>query len=378
MAKVVKLDPKPRSFESPVQFDFFGLDDPRLTHTIALWDVAPRWVFRHGESLRDGEYLKTIKRNFAHAGKVYGIALKPARIERDGKEIEQYPGEREQLVEEVIRRIAVMRNRLTHSGQDEVGVTFSLYEVRKELERTGHAFSFYEILEALHVLHHSTVRIVRVDDNGTGEAKERVVSASAFPQLRLAEAGSENSATTIQFNWLVSKALAHLEFRQVDYEVIMRMKGPIERWVYKRINHDVLFHRGSVNVYVIRASEIIDGCGMAQWKRVRDSLRRVTEAVMAMKAQGVIAEVEARDIFEGRRKIDTEYTITASQAFSAQLIEALRTASTKVEDYLTVVGDAPTEFVPTDAEKRNMLRKLRSRQVSERMEQQLAIKKEGQ
>ena len=88
--------------------------------------------------------------------------------------------------------------------------------------------------------------------------------------------------------------------------------------------------------------------------------------------------VEARDIFEGRRKIDTEYTITASQAFSTQLIEALRTASTKVEDYLTVVGDAPTEFVPTDAEKRNMLRKLRSRQVSERMEQQLEIKKEGQ
>ena len=42
----------------------------------------------------------------------------------------------------------------------------------------------------------------------------------------------------------------------------MRMKGPIERWVYKHIDHDVLFHRGSVNVYVIRASEII--------KRLRD------------------------------------------------------------------------------------------------------------
>src|SRR4051812_16797194 len=153
MAKIVKLDAK-RSFEPPIQFDFFGLDDPRLTHTIALWDVAPRWVFRHGESLRDGEYLKTIKRTFVYSGKVYSIALKPARIERDGKEIEQYPGEREQLVEEVIRRIAVLRNRLTYNGQDEVGVTFSLYEVRKELERTGHSFSFYEILEALNILHH--------------------------------------------------------------------------------------------------------------------------------------------------------------------------------------------------------------------------------
>lgn len=30
----------------PVQFDLFGTDSRALTNTIALWDVAPRGVFR--------------------------------------------------------------------------------------------------------------------------------------------------------------------------------------------------------------------------------------------------------------------------------------------------------------------------------------------
>ena len=47
--------------------------------------------------------------------------------------------------------------------------------------------------------------------------------------MRLADKGSEDTSITVQFNWLVTEALMRLDFRQIDYETIMSMRGPIER-----------------------------------------------------------------------------------------------------------------------------------------------------
>jgi hypothetical protein len=373
MPKVVPLKTPTKPYEPPVQFDFWEIDDPdhRLTNTIALWDVAPRCVFRHADDIRissgDGKYLKTIERTFTHGGSVYMVTLTPARIRREGKDTEQYPGEREQLVEEVIRQIAVMKNRLSLIAGDkgEVGVTFSIYEVDKELERTGHKFSFYEIQDALSVLHKSTVEIVRLVEGKDGTIKEPMVSGSTFPMYRSGDRRSAESSTTVGFNWLVSQALIHLDFRQMDYEVIMRLKGPIERWLYRRLNHEMFFQRSPSIAHVIRASEIIDGCGLTGWTRLRDVLRRVTHAVMALKGEGIVADVETRDIMQGRSKVDIEYTIIASENLAKNMAQAQTIALRKKQDFREVTGSDPVAFIPNDTEKRARLRRIRSQRLAE-------------
>jgi hypothetical protein len=220
----------------------------------------------------------------------------------------------EQLVEEVIRKLAVKGNRLDYNSKNEVGITFKVFDVRKELERTNHRVSHNDVVEALHVLHKSVVEIQRVDTTPEGETIVKVASGSAFPQLRLAEKGAEDTSITVQFNWMVSEALMRLDFRQIDYETVMSMKGPIERWLYKKLTHDILYHGGDLLIHEVKASEIIEGCGITIRSRQRDTLRRIPEAVEALKSHGVIDEYVATDIKDGRKKVSSSLLTSSSGA----------------------------------------------------------------
>lgn len=94
------------------QFSLFEVDrdqDP-CTNQVELYGLAPRCVFytsekeRVGPYLKTAERLKTVERNFTHAGKAYKLVLYPARVRRsDGAELDIYPSEREQIVEEILR-----------------------------------------------------------------------------------------------------------------------------------------------------------------------------------------------------------------------------------------------------------------------------------
>jgi len=358
---------KPRPLvRDPLQGELWSTDDPGITNTISLWDVAPRSVLsRPTDDLKVGDYLKTLERTFTLAGQVYQITLKPARIkDRKGKETEQYPGERERLVEWVIRRIAAMRNRISLSAKDEVNVSFSIHEVRTELARTGHTYSFYEIVDALQILHQSIVEIVRTDTDGDGKAKERVISASTFPQLAFSDRGEESAKSTVQLNWLATQAMKHLDFRQMNYDAIMGMRGPVDRWIYTRLNHDVLFYRMHPHVHELYASEVIDGTGLSK-NKLRDSMKRVTDALEHLKAQGIIQELRCEDIFEGRRKADIRYTITVTDTFVQETSRSLRIANENLADFREVTGSEPGDFIPADPVRKDKLRRLRTKRMAD-------------
>ena len=363
MSKALK--PRTIIYES-LQGELWVVEEPGITNTISLWDVAPRSIpSRASDDLKDGKYLKTLERTFTLAGKVYQVTLKPARIkDKNGKEGEQYPGERERLVEWVIRRIAAMRNRISLSAKDEVNVSFSINEVKTELARTGHTYSYYEIVEALTILHQSTVEIIRTDVGDDGEIHERVISSAAFPQLAFANRGKGRAKSTVQFNWLVSQAMMHLDFRQMNYEAVMKMRGPIERWIYMRLNHDVLYHRMNPHMHVIYAREVIDGSALST-KRPRDAMRRITEGMENLKADGVIKELQCDDIAEGKRKVDIKYTITVSDTFVEETSRSLRRANENIADYRAVVGSDPNSFVPSDPIKKEKLRRILTKRLAD-------------
>ena len=330
-------------------FENFG-QDPNVTNTIDLWDIAPRFVFYTDADAREaGKYLRTIERDFMHAGKHYSLVLKPARIKRDGKEIEEYPGEREQLVEEVIRKLAVERGRLGLDKQENVIMRFSLTEVRRELERTKHGFKFDQIKEAIRILRQAEVEILKEEGEG-GQQATSVLVSSAFPQIGFREKGREDADTFVQFNWLVATALKHLEFRQMNYELIMRLKKPMARWLFKRLYHNVIYPTDAFAnpaLHVIHATEIHRDCGMSQWSRWRDALRHIDKAVEVLKAEGVLDSVETEAIHKGRTKEDVIYTMRASPGFLAQAGRAERLHHENLADFRNLTGfEEPKEFIP--------------------------------
>lgn len=349
----------------PVQFDLFGTDSRALTNTIALWDVAPRGVFRldmaRGEEA--GPALHLIKRTFEYGEKAYQVSIAPAVFEWNGVEVAKFPGEREQLVEEVVRMLAVRGQRLVQRDEGEVGVAFTVYEIDQELERTGHRLSHNEIKESLNILHMSRVEIVRIDEE-SGKAKERVVSGSAFPMLVWGDRANNQSQTIVSFNWLVTQAMKTLSFRQIDYEKLMRMPGPIERWLYRYFAHDTLFFGRDPTLRAIRASEILDGCGIVMRSRPRDTYKRIVQALNALQAEKIIEAYEVEGICQGLKKLDVSYTIQLTSEFVKAMRRADQVAREKREDFKVIVGTEPKGFVSANPEQRKQLKEIRTRRRS--------------
>ncbi|PZR80291.1 MAG: hypothetical protein DI537_39780 [Stutzerimonas stutzeri] len=354
MSKVAKPGSRPGSYEVPLQFDFFESDGRGVTQTIALWDVAPRGVYRVGADLAPDAGVRVIKRTFNYGGMTYNLALTPAILERDGVSVTKYPSDREQLVEEVVRQIAVQRGRMHRDDNGDIGVSFSMYQVFKELIRTGHRLNYAEIREALMVLHSSKIEIWRA----APKAKEVLVSGTTFPMLALAGEDSE-SEITVTFNWLIAKAIMTLNFRQMDYELLMSLPGPIERWLYRFFAHEMLYLGKDSDERVFTASDIAESCGVVKRSRIRDTFRRITQALGGLKTSGILAEVSARPVKEGKRIVEVEYRVRLSAKFVRSLRDADQAALRMREDFKVITGQDPDAFVPSSPERRKALRDRR-------------------
>ncbi|MFC5507763.1 replication initiation protein [Bosea massiliensis] len=356
MGKIAKPGSNTEAFGSPVQFDFFETDARGVTNTVALWDVAPRGVFRVTENSEDDDSTKVIKRSFNYGGATYHVAVTPAILDKDGVSVMKYPGDREHLVEEVVRQIAVQRGRLQRDNNGDVGVSFPMYEVYKELIRTKHQLNYTEIREALQILNSAKIEIWK----GAAKTKEVFVSGTTYPMLALAGEGGDGEVS-VTFNWLITKAMMTLNFRQMDYEVLMSLPGPIERWLYRFFAHEMLYLGKRSDQRSVKASEIAESCGVVKRSRTRDLFRRILRALVALKERGVITSLVSEPIKDGRQTVDVEYHITLSPSFVRSLHNADEAAIRMREQFRIVTEKEPEGFVQMSTEVRKRLLKLREK-----------------
>ncbi|CAO3411847.1 plasmid replication protein [Azospirillum largimobile] len=326
--------------------------DARQTNAVGLYDLAPRFVFasgeRGGEDRRDNAHVESVTRSFAYNGEPYVITLDPARVTRrvradaeDGgpakyktMRIEALPGEREQVVEEVIRRLATERARLVLVDGDnrrnaKVQMRFSFYEIQKELARVRRTLSITEIKEALLILSKTFLTIEQPADHPGGSAT--LLQSTAFPvvamrggkgvSVRLDDDGEVggNTETYLEFNPLVAKAIMSLKFQSISYEMLMKIRNPVSWWLYKSLS--LHYHSSSdVEPMVIRAGDIITNSGMNRSKRHRDTLRAIKVAVEVLVTQGVLAGYEKEsERGTGPEIVDVTYALRPSEQFLEQI-----------------------------------------------------------
>ena len=118
---------------TPLQMSLFDLlnDEKDFSHTIELYDFMPKYFWGKAERI-DGVYLPRLEREFECRSRKYTLTLFPASIEdSSGNEKYHYPAKREEIVEDALRKIMADGKGIFLDG--EAGVSFSLYEVQKEL-----------------------------------------------------------------------------------------------------------------------------------------------------------------------------------------------------------------------------------------------------
>lgn len=295
--------------------DLFQLDSEDLSNTIDIYDALPKYTYtdRRSKDLSSAETIRSCRLNKTE----YKVVIKPAIIkDSDGGNILIYPGAREELVESVLRKFAV--DGQGAAFRDEIGVTFSLYQLFHELKKRKHALSTNEIKEAIMVCRGATLECY--SSNG-----ETVISSSFFTTAALTTRDdwkkNANAKCMVIFNPLVSKSIHDLTYRSFNYATNMLMNSPLARFLHKKMSHN--FKQASTdNAYTIMLVSFLTNSERGLSNRMPENVRAMKNALECLIKYEVVDHYEAIKITKGSATLDVKYIIYPHKKFISDVIQA--------------------------------------------------------
>ena len=309
-----------------------------LSNAIDLWDSVPRYsVSRQAmnKARVNGEFLRKHELTFQHRGKTYTRIVSPARItDEDGQERDYYPSAAEELVEDALRKIATEQQ----SGYFDrpsftSGVVFTLYALREELKKRGHARSYYEIVQSLTILSQSIVEII---PHGAGESK---IVGPCLPTLAAVSReklkSDPKARWIVSFHPLVTGSIDEVTYRQFNYHLMMSHTTQLARWLHKQLVLKFTFAE-MLKAFEMRYSTIKRDSGLLdEYKRERDAIDKLEEAFAELKDRKVIFSYEREDVTGPRgKKIDSCFVVYPHQDF----VNEAKAANRRRQDNEKAVG----------------------------------------
>jgi hypothetical protein len=289
------------------------------SNTIEFYDSMPKYFFGgvEREKGKTVDSLPILNRDFMHRNRNYKLSISPAAVQdkKTGKTINYYPSQREEIIEDVIRKISTRPNRAILFDND-IGVKFTYYEVQQELKKIGHGYSIDQIKLGIEILNKSVLEATSKEGN------EISITSSLFSYVgkETKEMGGKERVVVI-FNPLVTKSINQGTYRLINYDKLMKMKMQVSRWLHKRISH--MFVQAALsNPYQILLSTIVRDSGMKVYKTISERIRQIEKALDELKKSRVISEWKS-DIQKDKNKIlDVLYSLYMSDEFVADAKKA--------------------------------------------------------
>ncbi len=311
--KVKKLE-EYRAEHLPVGFIEPMTDEvSKYSRSIEMYDTIPKYRYKRVQK-KDrigGKFLEPLERDFKFRGEDYHVVITPARIkDKDGEYRDYFPGQREEIVEDALRKLAVEGD---GAYLDEyVSVVFTLYKLMAELRRVKHGYSLSEIKRALEICNKTHLEVSTADG-------ETVLGAAMFETLGLQtkknwQQKDKRTQCFVRFNTLVNKSVTSKTFRYLNYKKCMEYENYIARRIFKRMSHHfVQAHRQ--HPYNINFSTIISDFGLTRCSRLRDNLREVKKALDELTGKGTLLKYEEYIIREGRKMVDVKFNLIPDMSF---------------------------------------------------------------
>ena len=301
-----------------------------LSNAIDLWDSVPRYSIsrpKQAEMRVAGGFLPIANLEFQYKGQPYTAQIRPARIETKDKNgnrttLEIYPSRREELIEHALRKLATeQQSGFFDGGKDSrSGVTFTLHQLRTELESRGHSMRYEELMESLDVMNLANIRLI---DNSQNNEDPSFISQPYLPALaKVTKAGrtaDPQAKWLVQFHSALSASMAQITYRQYNYHRLMKCQSQLARWLISQLVLKYTFAAPG-NTFKMLYSTIKRDSGLLNnYSRPRASMDALDDSFEDLKREGVLMNVKKETRTGVRGKIeDVEYTLAATVKFGAE------------------------------------------------------------
>ncbi len=311
----------------------------KMSNAIPLWDCLPLYSVSRQmahKMRKEGTFPQLLIRNSQYKGSKITIEIQPARILENGVVTEYYPGGNEELIESALRKIATLQN---HGYYDEsnpsYGVTFSIFQLRKELKNRSHTRSYQEIVLSLRIMARSSIEI-----NAENKKTKIYDVCNYFSRLssvsRVDLEQDPHARWYVEFHPLITKALRAIDYRQFNYELMMSHDTQLTRWLHKYLVAKFTYAaRGQK--FEIRFSTIKRDSGLLEsFGSHRKAMQYVRKALAELANKGILEPKllrindqenlipfdEAKILGERGQIEDVVYTLYPAGKFSSESKQA--------------------------------------------------------
>lgn len=315
---------------NPFQLELFTQSNKNSTeysHTIELYDFIPKYVWGKLERVKD-KFLEPLKREFVCRNVKYKLIISPAFVEEADGFRAYFPGKREELVEDALRKLMTEDNALYL--EEEASLAFTLYQLQKELAAHKHTYDYAQLKESLEILAKTNIEI-------ESEDKSAKLIFSPIEMLGLSGQNGETQ-TYVKFSNLLTRSINEGTYRLFNYEKVMSYDSVIARQLHKRMAHHYI-QASFTEKYEILLSTVIRDFGLTKQKRIQQNLQKVEAAIEELKNKEVVLNCKTEKIYdyEKKRKLeDVKFIFQPHPSFvndtkkanavSRQTREAIKTA----------------------------------------------------
>lgn len=334
-SKKKPLPPKEEDFNSDPIVLFRDLlcntaeERDSLSNVFDLWDGIPRYSISRQQQdkwRKAGAFPQLHDILFHYRGREMKATIQPAWIkdDKDGVITGYYPSANEELIEDVLRKIAADQASGYFAAKERrSGVIFTLYMVAKELENRGHTRSYEQINLSLEIMARSVIV------TGTADGQEGDFTSSSLYLNNLYRVSKNKRAADPDAKWFVdfhplaSRALDELTYRQFNYARLMSHKSQLARWLDKVLSLKYLnaspLHPFEMRLStIVRDSKLLDGYG-----RLRAAVEAVDAAFEELRTcQPPLLRVKPdKNLVLGERGkiLNVVYTLHPSREFVAEV-----------------------------------------------------------
>lgn len=301
-----------------------SVDRPQLSNAIVFWDLLPKYVNDGFNSAT--EVPPAVERYFTYSNQRFKFTQFPGTTQnyrlKNDIWITRYPGVREQYVELALMKLATEDNGVCDddSGEVQYGVMFSIRQLRRVLERMGHEYNHYQVIEALDILTSSNFIL----ETAGGEKGKRSHILTEYEHA--SEAGSSRQAPDTRwrvfFNRVVAKAIDGAQYRQFDLTRLYSRRSYGIHVVKRLIFTSNL---SEANPLTVRFTELQETTSGLNYARTSDGIAYLEKEIKRLKNEGVLTHydkevVKSRGPSAGRPAIvDAVFSLYPSAALISEV-----------------------------------------------------------